>query len=1058
MLHFTLHFYNMNKKIKTALEVLLFIIALIFLGFVGLFWWLTASPHSLPLLSPYIESSVQNFDANLRVSGADSVVHWSGFDMPLAVTVSNVKIIDPAEKIEITIPQIRLGIAPLPLIFGNLQFSQIAMENAVVILSATENTEGVVSETKTTEKKITIGEKALSGLTALPFKKITISSAEIIDRDSMRQLAIVDSATFGFLNNEGRRQLAAQINAKVNGKALNIIAKGYFGEISRVEGEFHGINPSELEQISSKHYGFDKIDLPLGGTFTIIFGDKLKLQSVDLSMQSERAGEVSYGNIIPGPVQVAALYATFKISDDFSRFTVKRLDFSGENGVKITSDNLRVYYPDMGKAEIAGRVDFENIDIPALLALWPDTKDLEDAKSWVRDSLSVGKAVKGFAEINIKPGDLIPNALPEDDVHAEITIENMEVNYSPRLKHLQAVNGLLRFGGNTMNIEVKSGRLENSDIHHATAVIPDLAVDNGTIHIEGESDGKAEDLNEFIALQAADDKEKSHVIKITAGHADTTFTLDVPLLKDLKAEQVKVSAKSKMGDIAIPAVYDGTDLTAGNLEVFYSPEELTADGDVMLNSVKATAKYSEKYKGDKTSTTLELVGRFPASEIARITGDDLQFLTGDVPLGLNLVSGDSQNIQVKADLTDNTISLPRYGYEKAKGKGLKLEFVLDGDKKAAKGKINLTGDLLGEGDLVFGKDYQLTAANVKDLAFGKTDMSLEYALVSGNKYRVEVAGKVLDLAPIIADYGNEPEEKSESSYDISVSLKKILLDDGESLSGLNGSISCLPEYCATGRFTAHQDSGGEFLYELKRAGGQDGKMTIHADNAGAVIKGLGVSPHIVGGKLDINSDISRNHNNSINEGTLVMTNYSVVKGPVLAKIVNLASFTGILDVLNGAGIKFKKMTLNFSKENDVMKIKESKAYGDSLGITAQGFADLKKSEINITGTVVPAYAVNSLLSTVPVIGDVLAGGEGQGIIAANYKVSGSYRNPDVSTNPLSLLTPGFLRGLFDIFDDKKEAPKVEDKNVAPAAENAAPEAPSPTSGGTSGEGAKPASQ
>ncbi len=1040
MSDFTLQIYNMNKKIKTALEVLLLIMALIFLGFVGLVWWLTASSRSLPLLSFYIEKSVRQFDGNLHVSVDSSVVHWSGLDMPLAVTVSNVKIADPAGKIEITIPQMRLGIAPLQVIFGSLQFNQIGVENAVVILSAAGNAGNTAPEVKNVENEAGIREKILSGLTALPFKKIKISSAEIIDHDSLRRLAVINSATFGFLNNQGGAQLAAQIDARVGSRALNVTANGHFGEISKVEGGFHGVNLSELARVFPKHYGFDKIDLPLGGTFAIIFGDKLQLQSADVAVNSERSGGVSYGNIIPGPVRVAAFNSKFRVSDDFSRFIVKRFYLNTEDGAKITSDNLRIYYPEMEKAEIAGKADFENINIPGLLALWPDTKGSEDAKSWVRDSLSVGKAAKGYAEINIKPGDLIPDALPEADIHAEITIENMGVNYSPGLKHLRAVNGLLKFGGNTMNLEVKNARLENSSVRHATAVIPDLAADDGVIHIEGELEGRAEDLNEFIALQAPDEKEKSHVVKITAGHADTQFTLDFPLLKDLKEKDVKVSAHAKMEDIAIPGVYDGTDLSAGNLEVSYSPGGFVADGAVALNGAKAAAKYSEKYEGDKTLSALELVGRFPKSEISRIIGDDLQFLTGDVPLGLNVVSDSDQNIRVKADLTDNEILLPRYGYKKPKGKDLKLEFVLDGNKKAAKGKINLTGDLRGEGDLAFGADYQLTSANVKNLSFGKTDMSLKYALVSENKYRVEIAGKVVDLAPIIADYDEGPEEKSKASYDISVSLKKILMNDGENLSGFNGGISCLPEYCASGRFSAHQDSGGEFLYELKHAGGQDGKLTIHADNAGALIKGLGISPHIVGGKLDINSDISRNQNNSINEGSLVMTDYSLVKGPILAKIVSLASFTGILDILNGAGIKFKKMTLNFSKENDLLKIKESKTYGDSLGLTAQGFVDLKKSEINITGTVVPAYAANSLLSTVPVIGDMLAGGEGQGIIAANYTVSGDYKNPEVTTNPLSLLTPGLLRGLFDMFDEKKEMPKVEDKNAVPAA---APETATP---------------
>ena len=48
----------------------------------------------------------------------------------------------------------------------------------------------------------------------------------------------------------------------------------------------------------------------------------------------------------------------------------------------------------------------------------------------------------------------------------------------------------------------------------------------------------------------------------------------------------------------------------------------------------------------------------------------------------------------------------------------------------------------------------------------------------------------------------------------------------------------------------------------------------------------------------------------------------------------------------------------------------------------------------------------------PLIGTILTGGEGQGLLAANYRMSGPAADPQVSVNPLSALAPGFLRQLF----------------------------------------------
>ncbi|MBV8778581.1 MAG: AsmA-like C-terminal domain-containing protein, partial [Alphaproteobacteria bacterium] len=88
------------------------------------------------------------------------------------------------------------------------------------------------------------------------------------------------------------------------------------------------------------------------------------------------------------------------------------------------------------------------------------------------------------------------------------------------------------------------------------------------------------------------------------------------------------------------------------------------------------------------------------------------------------------------------------------------------------------------------------------------------------------------------------------------------------------------------------------------------------------------------------------------------------------------------------------------------------AYGGAIGVTSNGVVDLGRDQLDLQGTIVPAYALNSIIGNIPVIGSLLLGGEGQGLFAANYRVTGSAADPQVSVNPLSALAPGFLRRLF----------------------------------------------
>ncbi len=135
---------------------------------------------------------------------------------------------------------------------------------------------------------------------------------------------------------------------------------------------------------------------------------------------------------------------------------------------------------------------------------------------------------------------------------------------------------------------------------------------------------------------------------------------------------------------------------------------------------------------------------------------------------------------------------------------------------------------------------------------------------------------------------------------------------------------------------------------------------------------------------------------------------------MLAKILTLASLTGFFDMLEGNGIRFTKMVIPFALENDVITVSKARAYGNAIGITAEGTITFPAVYFDMKGTVVPSYAANTILGKLPIIGDVLTGGDGKGVFAGNYAVKGTYDDPKVSVNPLSILTPGVLRGIFDV--------------------------------------------
>lgn len=92
--------------------------------------------------------------------------------------------------------------------------------------------------------------------------------------------------------------------------------------------------------------------------------------------------------------------------------------------------------------------------------------------------------------------------------------------------------------------------------------------------------------------------------------------------------------------------------------------------------------------------------------------------------------------------------------------------------------------------------------------------------------------------------------------------------------------------------------------------------------------------------------------------------------------------------------------------------------------------NVESGEANLSGTLVPFSFMNSIIGSIPLLGDVITGGSGGGIIAASFGVKGKLSDPDISVNPVSLLTPGILRSLFFSNGDSNEKSEGEEKTQA----------------------------
>ncbi len=112
-------------------------------------------------------------------------------------------------------------------------------------------------------------------------------------------------------------------------------------------------------------------------------------------------------------------------------------------------------------------------------------------------------------------------------------------------------------------------------------------------------------------------------------------------------------------------------------------------------------------------------------------------------------------------------------------------------------------------------------------------------------------------------------------------------------------------------------------------------------------------------------------------------------------------------------MQFSRLVAPFRYVGDVLELTDARAFSASLGLTAKGAIDFGASTIRSSGHGGAGVLLQLAVRVACRSSDELFSPErGGGLIAAGYTLTGSLDNPAVTVNPLTALTPGFLRGLL----------------------------------------------
>jgi hypothetical protein len=513
-----------------------------------------------------------------------------------------------------------------------------------------------------------------------------------------------------------------------------------------------------------------------------------------------------------------------------------------------------------------------------------------------------------------------------------------------------------------------------------------------------------------------------------AGSAAMTLSVHLPLDDRVTFDDIVIKGHAHLAAVHLGKIAAGRDLDQGVLDLDVDPNALKVTGTGNVADIPSKLGVDMDFRDGPPEQILE---HYTASGRASPAGLEKAGLPGGImtggSAGVDVDYADrrdgSGNVAIDLDLRDAAIMTP-LGWSKAAGPGASASarLGLTGGSITSIDRLRANGPGLVVASHAQLRDGESTVLQLDQVILGRTQAKGSIALPHGGntKLRVMLRGPTLDISAFLKKRGGnraDDDAKPGQSWIADLIFDQVILAKDETLAPVN--LQAESDGLHIARADVKAGAHGEISATIAPArGGRT--LSVNSADSGAVLLAAGIADNIRGGKLRVDGFYDDTQPHSPLQGTATLTQFRITDAPAIGRLLKAMTLYGAVDLLNGPGLGFAQAVAPFRYQQQVLQLNGARAFSASLGITAQGKIDLLAHSADITGTIVPAYFFNQLPGMIPILGKLFSPEKGGGVFAARYSVTGPLADPKVGVNPLSALTPGFLRGIFGLFSSGRK--------------------------------------
>lgn len=1032
-----------KRIIRIVRTALLILIAATIVACASFFVWIGIEPREIRWFTPYIEKTLNPKDGRFRINAGHTYIAWDGGIEPVRISVPNVKLYTSENEVVATIPEMRVGIQLPALLSGQIKLKSVDISSASLLimqdndgrflLGSPQNETPIalkdifLRKEQKTEEQNDVSSMFDTGLSELT---ITNSSIGFTSQVTGTQLTI-PSANAVIRERHGIFRGRIDFDTWQDGHTDTTISSLFTYEPHThhltIETSLADLTLSQFADLDPLLSPLQPFALPITGTIVVDVDLPQTLTSLSFSLIGKK-GTIDAPEYWGKPLNIESFKADGKVTGLLEEISLETLSIVIDK-TRIQSSTTII--SPLEKLGLVGNLNIPSITAKKLIGLWPKGV-AQNPYEWISESIKKGEMSDISFKFDISPEMIEQDSLPEGAIDGSIQFKNATLDYAPGFPEARNANGVVKFSGSSLTATIDSATILKHTILTApgTVTVPNLIENNITVNISAPISSTAP---EIIQILEATPYSVPTVVNLSPDtlSGDVTGIIEVSVLDNTSPvpDDVSFTASAQLENGEQTTIISSVDVTnvSGTMKATDSLFEFKGKG--LANGQGFDLDLST---GD--STTLNLNSTLPVTSLATLGLDLTEYISGSIGFRGNLTqiaNSNTQKISVNADLAALEVNLEEHGISKESGERGLLKFTGELDK-----------DILNIGDYelempdgaAYGKARFDTKA--KSLQYIKADsftlgghnLSGTYKPLAGDGHYIRLNADVLNLSHYLEDdtsneaekLKTEPEQDSIQALkripnlDIQASAKLLKLQKKRNFKDVKLNLNCLANQCQE---LDLMGQGGNTSF-FARIGRQKNRrvFTAYAGDLGKLLSSLNIFDDLKKGELSVVGIFRDDLPGKPLLGKLTLGEHRVGDIPLLAKLLTVATFTGIVDSLSGEGLLFQKLIMPFKWQDFSLTLKDAKTAGPSVGITADGSIDIWDERIDLRGTVIPAHMFNDMLSSIPLIGNIYSALAGDGLVAVRYDMKGRFEDAEVSVNPLSALTPGILRGFFDIFN------------------------------------------